>query len=89
MAFFTTIFPQFFILFLKYLKYHLFEAMTWFWQPLIQLIIMEMVVLFDHCKDVGEENKENIKEVNNDFISMKGNLCSLKNSRGEVPEKQL
>ena len=48
-----------------------------------------MVVLLDHCKDVGEENEENIEEVIEDFISMKGNFGGLRKSRGEVDGKQL
>ena len=44
----------------------------------IQPITVEMLVIFVPCEDVSEENKENIEEINDDFISMKGNLRILR-----------
>lgn len=45
---------------------------------------MEMLVVLGHGEHYGEEKEESIEEVKGDFISMKGNLGSLKNLSGKV-----
>ena len=39
----------------------------------MQLIAMGILVVLDHYKDDGEGNEENIEEVNESFILIKGN----------------
>ena len=46
-----------------------------------------MLFIFDHSGDVSEEKEENIEEMKEDFISMKGNLGSLKFLRKKVARK--
>lgn len=36
-----------------------------------------MPFVFDHGEDVDEENEKNIEKLNEDFISMKGNMSSF------------
>ena len=46
---------------------------------------MQLIILvLDHCEDTDEENVKNMKKVNDDFISMKGNLSTLKNEKKAV-----
>ena len=40
---------------------------------------MGILVVFDHRKDTGKGNENNIEEVNDGFTSMKGNSDILKN----------
>ena len=45
-----------------------------------------MLVFLDHCENASEKNEENIKEVNEDFIS-KGNLSCWKKLGGKSCRK--
>lgn len=48
---------------------------------------MKSLVAFDYCEDNGEGNEENIGEVNESFISIKGNFKILK-KLGEKLQKK-
>lgn len=45
----------------------------------MQPIIVGLLVVIDEREDASEKNEENIKEVDEGFTSMKGNLDILKN----------
>lgn len=46
-----------------------------------------MLVVLDQSENAGDEKEENMEEVKYDFISIKGNLGSLKNLSGKVVGK--
>ena len=48
------------------------------------MIFVGKLVVLSRYEDVNEKKEDNIKEVNEDFVSMKGNLSNLKLINGSA-----
>ena len=53
----------------------------------MQPIAVRILGVLDHREDTGGENEENIEEVKEDFITMKGNSGIFKILKKKVAEK--